>query len=293
MMNIHHLELFYYVARHGGISEAVRNMPYGIQQPAMSSQVILLEQNLGVTLFQRRPFQLTPAGEELFAFIKPFFDNVEPMAARLRGGGRYEHLRIGAAEIILRDHLPAPLRNLRRKFPELKVTLRSAYLPQLEIWLQKKEIDFAVTLLDGKQPAGITAQPLLKLSSGLLVSKDCRINSAGELWRRDKIDEQLIALPLNEPITRSFQQHLGKLGVDWFPSIEVSSLDVLEAYVGNGYGIGLTLVVPKTPPPAKARLLPLPDFPLVTIGAMWTGKPTPIIQALLNELQERAKQLTT
>src|SRR5438132_4306060 len=26
-MNIHHLELFYYVARHGGISEAVRNIP--------------------------------------------------------------------------------------------------------------------------------------------------------------------------------------------------------------------------------------------------------------------------
>ena len=37
-MNIHHLELFYYVARHGGISEAVRNMPYGIQQPAISGQ---------------------------------------------------------------------------------------------------------------------------------------------------------------------------------------------------------------------------------------------------------------
>ena len=41
-MNIHHLELFYYVARHGGISEAVRNMPYGIQrridQQGMPSQ---------------------------------------------------------------------------------------------------------------------------------------------------------------------------------------------------------------------------------------------------------------
>ena len=53
-MNIHYLELFYYVARHGGISEAVRNMPYGIQQPAMSSQVIQLEESLGLTLFQRR-----------------------------------------------------------------------------------------------------------------------------------------------------------------------------------------------------------------------------------------------
>ena len=63
-MNIHHLELFYYVARHGGITEAVRNIPYGIQQPAVSGQVAQLEEYLGVTLFQRRPFELTPAGKK-------------------------------------------------------------------------------------------------------------------------------------------------------------------------------------------------------------------------------------
>jgi DNA-binding transcriptional LysR family regulator len=52
-MNIHHLELFYYVARHGGISQAVRKMPYGIQQPAISGQILHLEHYLGTTLFQR------------------------------------------------------------------------------------------------------------------------------------------------------------------------------------------------------------------------------------------------
>ena len=40
-MNVHHLELFYYVARFGGIGAAVRNIPYGIQQPAVSAQVWL------------------------------------------------------------------------------------------------------------------------------------------------------------------------------------------------------------------------------------------------------------
>ena len=50
-MNIHHLELFYYVARHGGITEAVRNIPYGIQQPAVSGQLIQLEEFLGRPCF--------------------------------------------------------------------------------------------------------------------------------------------------------------------------------------------------------------------------------------------------
>ncbi len=54
-MNIHHLEIFYYVARHGGITEAARNIPYGIQQPAVRGQVAQLEEFLGVALFHRRP----------------------------------------------------------------------------------------------------------------------------------------------------------------------------------------------------------------------------------------------
>ncbi len=58
-MNIHHLELFYFVAKHGGIAAAVRNIPYGIQQPAVSGQIAKLEESLGTKLFQRRPFALS------------------------------------------------------------------------------------------------------------------------------------------------------------------------------------------------------------------------------------------
>ena len=146
-MNIHHLELFYYVARHGGISEAVRNMPYGIQQPAMSGQIIQLEEFLGVTLFHRRPFELTPQGQELYQFIKPFFDNLNPTADKIRGGVA-QSIRIGASEIVLRDHLPIVLQAVRKKFPKLKVTLREGYQPELEEWLQRRDLDLAFTVLE-------------------------------------------------------------------------------------------------------------------------------------------------
>src|SRR6059058_1900745 len=114
-MNVHHLELFYYVARHGGIMEAVRNIPYGIQQPAVSGQVIQLEEFLGVTLFQRRPFSLTPQGKELYDFIKPFFENLTPTAEKLRGGIA-QHLRIAASETMLREYLPLILQELHKPF---------------------------------------------------------------------------------------------------------------------------------------------------------------------------------
>jgi DNA-binding transcriptional LysR family regulator len=122
-MNIHHLELFYYVAKHGGIMEAVRNIPYGIQQPAVSGQVAQLEEYLGVVLFQRRPFTLTPAGDKLYHFIQPFFAQLDTVAAELQGG-KTRQVRMGASTVVLRDHLPEFFRSIKKKFPNLKIALR-------------------------------------------------------------------------------------------------------------------------------------------------------------------------
>src|SRR5436190_5295443 len=174
-MNIHHLELFYYVARHGGIMEAVRNIPYGIQQPAVSGQVSQLEEYLGVVLFQRRPFTLTPAGEKLYQFIQPFFSNLDTIASELQGGTTRQ-IRIGASTIVLRDHLPEFFQNIRKKYPNLKITLREGYPTELEAMLQREELDLAVTLIEKKVAPGVHSAALMELPLVLLVERNSRIN---------------------------------------------------------------------------------------------------------------------
>ena len=289
-MNVHHLELFYYVAHFGGISEAVRNIPYGIQQPAVSSQIIQLEEFLGVTLFQRRPFELTPAGDELYKFIAPFFGNLAQMTEKLQGGTAHS-IRVGASEVILRDHLPVLIQEVRKKFPKLKMVLREGYQPQLEQWIERQEIDLAFTLLNPKATATSKTLRLLELPLVLLVEKSSKLQSPDELWQRDKIEEQLICLPANEMICKLFQQELARRGTDWFPSIEVSSINLVETYVAHGYGIGLSLALPQTKPNPAVRQLMLRDFPLVTIGAVWAGKPSPLTTAFVEAAQAHVKQM--
>ena len=289
-MNIHHLELFYYVARYGGIMEAVRNIPYGIQQPAVSGQVAQLEEFLGVTLFQRRPFALAPEGEKLFRFIQPFFSNLDAIATELQGG-KARQIRIGASTIVLRDHLPELFQNVRKKYPDLKIALREAYHPELEALLENDELDLAITLIEKKSAQGIHSMALLELPLVLLVEKNSGITAPEQLWRRDKIEEPLICLPAAEAICKHFQQGLIKMGVDWFPSIEVSSVDLIETYVGNGFGIGLSILVPKASTSPKVRVLPLPEFAPVILGALWGGKTTALLQVFLDEMQLRARRL--
>jgi len=289
-MNVHHLELFYYVAKYGGIMPAVRNIPYGIQQPAVSAQVAQLEEFLGVTLFRRRPFALTAAGEKLQKFIAPFFSNLDKVAAEFQGG-QVRHFRIGASTIVLRDHLPRLLQSVRKKFPGLKVSLREGYPYQLEKLLQQDEVDLAFTLIERKAPSGFRSQILLELPLVLLVERSSPWQSPEDLWARDKIEESLICLPATEIVSRAFQNWLAKRGIDWFPAIEASSADLIETYVANGLGIGLSVAVPGKVLSPKVRALPLLEMPPVAIGAFWRGRTTPLLGAFLEEARARAREL--
>jgi DNA-binding transcriptional LysR family regulator len=289
-MNIHHLELFYYIARYGGIMEAVRHIPYGIQQPAVSGQVAQLEEFLGVTLFQRRPFALTPQGEKLYTFIAPFFSNLEKVSQELQGG-QARRIRIGASTIILRDHVPGLIQSVKKRFPGLSISLREGYPAQLESLLAREEIDLAITLIERKSTPGIHSTVLLELPMVLLVPAGSPVTSADQLWKRDKINDPLICMPQSEVICRLFQQKLTELDVDWFPAIEASSVDLIENYVAAGLGIGVSVAIPKKTISPAVRMLPLPDFPPVCIGALWRGKTSPLLQVFLQEVQMRARNL--
>jgi len=291
-MNIHHLELFFYVARHGGISEAVRKMPYGIQQPAVSAQLLQLEASLGVSLFQRRPFCLTPAGDKVYRFIQPFFENLDNLAEEIRGGSE-KAVRIGASDVILRDHLPELMQRLREQFPSTRLILRSAYQPDLITWMEKQELDVALTLLDQNIPNGLRAEAVFKLPLVLLVSRKRKITSAEDLWKQKQIREPLLSLPPNEVICRHFQDGLRARRVEWQPTIELSSLELIATYVENDYGFGLALALPGRKFSHRLRVLPLPDFPLVDFGLIWRGEPTPFLKAFISEVQRRAHMLST
>src|SRR6266699_6194090 len=287
-MNIHHLELFYFVAKHGGIAAAVRNIPYGIQQPAVSGQIAKLEESLGTKLFQRRPFALSPTGTELFEFIRPFFENIDVVAERLRQSSSPQ-LRIAAPAIVLHDYLPQILRRVRAKFPAFRLYLHEATRTDAERLLLARDVDLAIMLIDKKSRAGIQVRPLLELPLILLVHKKSKLTRAEELWKRDKIEETLVCFSRRDPVHAYFQRGLERLGVEWFCGIEVNSARLIERYVASGYGIGLAVAIPGLKPAAGVRVLELPNFPAVVVGASWSGKLSNISKQLLAELETEAQ----
>ena len=288
-MNVHHLELFFYVAKHGGISAAVRHIPYGIQQPAISGQMRQLEDTLGAKLFERSPFKLTNAGARLFAHVQPFFDNLETVGQRLRAAADPE-LRMGGAELALRHHIPIVMQRVKQRFPRLRFSLRSGFQTQLEDWLRDGEIDVAVTAVDARPPARLRQKRLTDVPLVLLVPRTCKAKSCDELFAQKRLDVPLISVPASGVVARNFQRGLKKRGVSWPQSVEATSIELVADYVANGDGFGVSIAISPITRKRDVRVLPLPGFLPMTIGAIWRGEPTLPVQALIDVMQGYAQE---
>lgn len=283
--NLHHLELFHHVATAGGISAAVRSMPYGIQQPAVSAQISRLETDLGVALFQRRPFRLTPAGNELHAFLDPFFRKLPEVAARVAGHAE-RRLRVTAPTSVIREYLPAVLARVRRKFPDVEISLKDARHAEMLAELESGEVDLVVIEQEGRPPRGMKREPLIELPLVLWLPPGMKVPRGG-------IKELAATAPLLRPpadtvMARLFERGLQKRKLHWPVRMELRTPELALEYASNGFGVGVGHQLPIRQKPTGVTLMPLGGFPPLVLCAMWRGHLNPPAQTALEGLREIA-----
>lgn len=284
--NLHHLELFYHVARSGGITAAARNMPYGIQQPAISGQITILENELGVRLFQRRPFKLTPEGRDLYEFLAPFFGALPDVAARIAGRAS-RRLRLAAPATIIRRHLPDVLANVRKTQPNFELSLVDTDQRGAFAMLEREEVDLAVCELESRPPAGVRTEVLISMPLHLLLPSSYKVARSG--MHGMAVDLPLIRPPADTAMSRLFSKALTKARLEWPSRIEVNSLELVHAYVAQGFGAGLSVKAPGISVPKGTRAWEIPDCPELTIAAAWRGKLSALAEMVLDGLRKRAK----
>ena len=227
-------------------------------------------------------------------FINPFFENLAEVAAELRGvaGGR---LRLAASAQTLRDHVPELLKALHHQQPLTRLYLQEAYQAEAEALLSRHEIDLAITEIADRPAAGIKAHTLLRLPPVLLVREDSPLKSARELWAEDPIRHPLVALAESQTLTRQFNDELRRRHArQWPVSIEASSIELVETYVTEGFGVGLSVQVPgksaRHGGPAL-RALALPGFSPLIVAALWQGKLPPVPAGFLELAKKRAAEM--
>jgi DNA-binding transcriptional LysR family regulator len=272
------------------VTAAAQKMPYGIQQPAISGQLAQLERTLGVKLFHRRPFGFTPTGARLFTEIESFFSALHDLPHRVRGHTA-QRLRLAAPGIILRNYLPKIFVEYKQRHPDFQLALYDANQAIAEELLRKREIDLAITELEGRPASSIASCVLLRLPLVLILSKRSEFSAIRDFFRERSPSQGLISLPPNEVISKQFQAGLKKLGLAWTPAIEVSSLELIDLYASLGFGVGLSVQVPGLQRKSGLRAVRLGKFPPLTIAALWIGELSEPATTFLADIKRLAARL--
>src|SRR3954466_7352881 len=121
-------------------------------QPSVSSQVALLETEVGVRLFERRRrgLRLTQAGEVLLEHADHIAWRLELADTQISAlaGQRREILRLGAFPTALPGLVPSAITRLRHAYGDLRVRLSEVTPSSLESRLLSGELDVAISYQD-------------------------------------------------------------------------------------------------------------------------------------------------
>ena len=239
-LNYHHLHYFWAVAKEGNLTRAAARLH--VSQSALSTQIKLLEDQLGHSLFERqgRSLHLTEAGRLALGYADTIFAAGTELMALLREGKRAQRqvLRIGAVATLSRnfqENFLAPL--LDRD--DVELVLQSGGLADLLARLRVHTLDL---VLSNRRVQGsadekwrcrrIARQPVS------LVGRPRRKRQAF------RFPEGLHDLPLLLPsrdndIRGGFDLLCEQLGIRYRLRAEVDDMALLRLLARDGRGVAL------------------------------------------------------
>lgn len=143
-MTFDQIKTFLWVARLGGFRKAADRL--NLSQPAISTRIATLEEELRVTLFERGPgdLVLTKHGTLLLSYAEQMLFVEEEIKQRVANPAETEGLfRVGASETIAQSWLPAFLKAFSDAYPRVNVDLTVDISLNLRSALLERRLDMA------------------------------------------------------------------------------------------------------------------------------------------------------
>ena len=138
------LRTFLWVARLGGFRKAADRLH--LSQPAVSTRISKLEDELEARLFERGPgvLVLTKKGQQLLSYAEQMLFVEEEIKNRVANPAKTEGLfRLGASETIAQAWLPSFIEALSTQYPSVNVDLTVDISLNLRAGLLERRLDLA------------------------------------------------------------------------------------------------------------------------------------------------------
>lgn len=255
------LRVFDCVARLKSFSKAADELH--VSQSAVSRQISLLEDYLGVQFFHRdrAGIRLTAAGERYYDDIGPAFERIALATRRLNGAATEDHLRLRVYSTFAAKWLVRRLADFQREHPDVRLRIITAVAP---VDFDKEAVDASIqfgsgdwpevdsTFLFGDELRAVCSPRLLSVSGRPLLPGDVlrhrlihstyRIQDWPDWLRSAGLEPPFEADPFVLPNSLlAYQAAVDGLGV------AVGQTRMLEAELGNGTLVCLSAHVLRRP----------------------------------------------
>lgn len=272
--SIRQLEYLLAIAKHNSFHKAAKAC--FVSQPTLSTQIKILESNLGIILFERnnRTVRITSAGQEIIYYAKIILNNVDILLQKSERLGLplSNTLKLGVIPTISPYLLPKIMPAIRRKYPKLKLLIREA---QTNVLLKKlHEGDLDILLLALEADLGNAHSSILftdtfycALYQGHPLEKKKSINA------NDLQNTSVLLLEEGHCLRDQVWDFCKQMGAHELGDFRATSLNTLAQMVSNQLGITL---LPEIALQNEARHNPQilikpfkAPIPFRTIGLAW------------------------
>ncbi|MBU1312946.1 MAG: LysR family transcriptional regulator [Alphaproteobacteria bacterium] len=277
------LRAFEAAARHLSFTRAAIELH--VTQAAVSHQVKLLEERLGVTLFRRLPrgLMITEEGLALLPTLEESFDRMADMLERFEGGHMREVLVVGAVGTFAVGWLLPRLADFRQRHPFIDVRLSTN---NNRVDIAAEGLDYAIRFGNGAWH-DTEAEPLLEAPLSAL----CVPAIARQLKTPDDIPRQTLLRSYRADEWPSWLERAGAAVPQITGPVFDSSVLMVEAAL---QGAGVALAPPLMFSRHRASGALEQPFPVyVSKGSYWLTRlksrtPTPAMAAFAGWIGEMA-----
>ncbi|HXZ10471.1 MAG TPA: LysR substrate-binding domain-containing protein, partial [Paraburkholderia sp.] len=260
-----------------------------ISQPALSKQIVALEEELGGRLFERgrHGAELTSFGAAFRADAQTLVRDADEILARAReaSSGKRGYLRVGFGMSVLTT-APQLIAEYRKRYPKVSVTLYDYSSAEQTRRILSGKLDVGFMRLPADE--GLASLPVLDETLGLAVPQGAR-------WKRLPADLRELNDPGFVALARGLGPGLAKQIENWcaqhafVPRVVQQAGDIQTVLAAVAAGVGVAFLPSHAQSLLRdARILPLRDTAARwTVGLAWqASRDDPVIDRFVELVRE-------
>ena len=273
-MNLRSLQYFVKLADIRHFSKAAQAC--FVSQPTLSTQIMKLEEELGVQLVERTPknIMLTAVGKEIAERARLVLSDIDQIkaVARRAGDPADGNLRLGLFPTLAPYLLPHVVPVIRRRYPNLRLQLAEEKTDNILKMLQQGELDAALLALPVSVD-GMELEILFKEPFVLALPGNHALRDKSHIDLDDLNGSELLLLDEGHCLREHALEVCALAGAHERVDFHATSMETLRQMVAANVGITLMPLLSVKPPIAETGNLLIRKFnqpaPSRTIALVW------------------------